>query len=61
MKRKRETVNMQENDEEEYDSDQNLRKSSNDDEMYTFSQLTSVIWRIDMFKVVHPFIVPDSN
>ena len=61
MKRKHETVNMQENDEKEYDSDQNLRKSSNDDEMYTFSQLTSVIWRIDMFKVVHPFIVLDSN
>ena len=60
MKRKHETLRMQENYDEEDHSDYRMRESSND-EIYTFAQFTSVVWRIDMSSVIHPFLVVDSK
>ena len=46
---------------EEYDSYDKMRESSNVDEIYTFAQFTSIVWRIDMSNVIHPFLVVDSK
>ena len=60
MKRKYKTFNMQQNEESEDKKCQQEDEMYQEEELMSFSHMTSVIWRIDLHSVIHPFIVIDT-